>query len=93
MSPEGLVSSYFEQCAALIAPLAAHEVRQYLACGEVEMAFEGLIIELIAAEATPPNFDYDQWKRLGEELGLDQEPVFDSDIWAKFIQWSRSRGT
>ena len=65
--------------------IARNTVRAYLR-GEREVGvFEGLILGLIAAEAKP--FDFDKWRCLGLEMGVDTESVFEADFWCKFEAW------
>ena len=79
------VAAFLEICVAMISASGVSEVRHYLDHDEPEMAFEGLILELIAAEAKP--FDFDKWRCLGLEMGVDTESVFEADFWCKFEAW------
>ena len=56
--------------------------------GEFEMAFEGLLIELITEGKKPKGFNAAEWIALGKEFELDKDSVFDGDIWEKFIEWA-----
>lgn len=52
------------------------------------MAYEGLLIELIKSNKRPDNFDFEQWKSIGEACELDRNGgVFDYEIWSKFLKW------
>ena len=80
----------FEACRHLISVDGAAQVQHYIEHGEHEMAFEGLVLELIAADATPPDFRFDEWEVLARQMGLVQDPVFDGDFWSKFVKWGNS---
>ncbi len=62
-------------------------VMHYFGCAEYEMAFEGLVLDLIKAKRTPPVFDFASWRKLAVEFGLDRESVFDGNFWPKFLDW------
>lgn len=63
------------------------ELKYYCNHAEYEMAFEGLIIELISANKYPQKFDATEWKKVAIAFGLKEESVFDSEIWNKFMNW------
>ncbi|MFP3387635.1 hypothetical protein [Brevibacillus sp. SIMBA_040] len=66
------------------------EVMHFYKHAEYEMAFEGFLIEPISVRRYPSNFDYLEWKELGEYYQLDKDAVFDEFIWEKFMQWGKS---
>jgi len=66
---------------------AVKEAAHFLNHGEYEMAFEGLVLELIAVGLAPSSFDANAWVSLGRELGLEQESVLDGEFWQKFQTW------
>jgi hypothetical protein len=63
------------------------EVKHYFNHSEYEIAFEGLLIELIKLEKYPKDFNFLEWKALGEHFKLDKEFVFDETIWKEFLMW------
>ncbi|NLF45880.1 MAG: hypothetical protein GX581_07375 [Syntrophomonadaceae bacterium] len=71
----------------IISNEAYSEVWHYYEHEEYEMAFEGLLIEFIQEDKYPRDFEKAEWKTLGIEFGLDNNSVFDPDIWNKFISW------
>ena len=56
MDPETEVRSCVEACSNVLPPEGLTEVRHFLDHGEYEMAFEGLVLELIQNDATPAAF-------------------------------------
>lgn len=66
------------------------EVIHYYDHGEYEMAFEGLVIELINANRYPDNFIFYEWMELALEFNLDKESIFDGEFWRKFILWGEA---
>tara|TARA_R100001132_G_scaffold27192_1_gene31385 strand:+ start:11263 stop:11754 length:492 start_codon:yes stop_codon:yes gene_type:complete len=81
------VTGLIESCRGLLDQDGLAEVDHYLNHNEPEMAFEGLLIELIQANKVPDSFDVDQWKRIAQTAGLPAGGVFDEDIWNKFCIW------
>jgi hypothetical protein len=65
-------------------------VMHYLEHGEYEMSFEGLVIELMKLEVYTDGFNFSEWKELGLQFRLNEESVFDSDFWSKFLAWGES---
>ena len=61
----------------------------YLDHGEVEIALEGLIIELMASNEIPIGFRVADLKSLAIDLGLRDDPVLLAmdGRWAKFESW------
>ncbi|MET3195165.1 hypothetical protein [Bacillus sp. OAE603] len=66
---------------------AIKEVEHYYNQGEYEMAFEGLLIELIQIRKYPKRFIFNDWKELSEVYNIENESVFDESIWPKFLKW------
>ena len=62
-------------------------IMHYFDHDEYEMAYEGLLIDLIKANRRPSNFEFGVWRELAVDLGLDRETVFDSRLWPKFLSW------
>ncbi|OPH55975.1 hypothetical protein BC351_29205 [Paenibacillus ferrarius] len=87
---EQKLERYIEASKDLLAVEGIDEVLHYFRHDEYEMAFEGLLIELTNIRKYPSNFDYSEWKELGEHYRLDKEVVFDNSIWEKFIYWGKS---
>jgi hypothetical protein len=63
------------------------EICHYFEHGEYEMAFEGLIIELILKNNDFRDFEKLELRTLGVQFELNKNSVFDFDIWNKFIIW------
>lgn len=63
-------------------------VQHYLDHSEYEMAFEGLFIELMKLNINFTEVELKKYIALGEELGLSEDSVFDSEFWVKFLQYS-----
>ncbi|WP_417387115.1 hypothetical protein [Gimesia sp.] len=81
------VSGLITSCRGLFDKDELAGVDHYLNHNEPEMAFEGLIIELIQANRVPDDFDIAQWKRVAQTAGLPAGGVFDENIWDKFCDW------
>ncbi len=58
-------------------------VSHFLAHDEYEMAYEGLLIEMIKSNYKPSREEADEYLKIGKALGLDKESVFDPDFWKK----------
>ncbi|MET3195190.1 hypothetical protein [Bacillus sp. OAE603] len=86
MKPERL-NEYIISSEEVLDTEAIKEVRHYYNQGEYEMAFEGLLIELIQIRKYPKGFIFHDWKGLGEVYNLNNESVFDASIWSKFLKW------
>lgn len=91
MQIEEKIGVLIQTCADAVSKDGLSEVKHFYDHGEYEMAFEGLVLELIKSDASPPNFDYDEWCMILKELKLDHEAVFDSELWPKFEAWGKSR--
>jgi hypothetical protein len=76
-----------ENAKSIISVRAYAEVCHFYEHGEYEMAFEGLLIELIQSRKHPKNFIKEEWKTLGLQFELDKQSVFDCSIWEKFVNW------
>lgn len=92
MTDEEKVRDLFEECRHLIEDDGASRVSHYIDHNEHEMAFEGLVLELISADATPKNFQFSEWEELARRMRLAEDAVFDGDFWSKFLAWGRTRG-
>lgn len=68
---------------------ALSSVMHYYEHGEYEMAYEGLVLELIRSGKHPAGFDFLEWKNLAVSFNLDNDPVFDGSFWGKFVEWGR----
>lgn len=62
-------------------------VMQYLQHGEYEMAFEGLLIDLINAKFEKQKINIDYYLSLGQVLGLDKNTVFNPNFWNDFVNY------
>jgi hypothetical protein len=78
---------YIEVSKSILMDEAYIEVRHYYDHGEYEMAFEGLVIELVKENKYPQSFVSAEWENLGIEFGLNKESIFDYYFWNKFIEW------
>jgi hypothetical protein len=87
---EQRLEKYISCSKELLTNEAIEAIMHYLSHDEYEMAFEGLLIELINIGQYPTSFIFLDWKELGEHYELDKESVFDELIWEKFIQWCES---
>ncbi len=91
MEPIAKIDGIIRTCRSLLPADAISEVEHYFAHGEHEMAFEGLVIELMRADVVPPAFAYEDWCALARELGLDKDSVFDGEFWTKFVTWGETK--
>ncbi|OMH38970.1 hypothetical protein [Motiliproteus sp. MSK22-1] len=69
------VSSLLNQCRAVLCEDVICEVVHYIKHGEPEIAFEGLLIELMQVDELPQNVDKISCIELGKHLNLDSESV------------------
>ncbi len=83
------LKEYIDSSKDLLATDAVKEIEHYIAHSEYEMAFEGLLIELTKFEKYPLDFNFLQWRALGEHFKLDKESVFNASIWMKFLAWGK----
>lgn len=91
MDTETRVGEIIGACRSILSGDAMEGVDHYDEHGEPEMAFEGLLIELMQADVVPPTYDYDAWCALGRDCGLDEDCVFDAELWTKFVAWGRAK--
>ncbi len=91
MSSESDVAAFVALSKDMIDAEGLREVRHYLNHGEHEMAFEGLVLELIKSDGTPRKFDGAAWLRLAEQLGLREESVWVGDFWTQLTTWVEGR--
>ena len=88
MKPEERIAQLVEESSDLIPKDALAEVRHYIDHDEFEVAFEGLVLELIKSQAKPSQFNYSEWMRLVDDLGLRTESVLVGDFWIRFQEWA-----
>jgi hypothetical protein len=88
--PEKQLERFIISSKEIIANEGIEEIEHFFNHSEYEMAFEGLLIELITVSKYPKGFSFSDWKMLGEHYQLDKETVFDAYIWAKFMKWGKS---
>ena len=91
MTDEEQINRLFEACHDKISAEGAAQVAHYLEHGEPEMALEGLVLELIQADETPPEFVFVVWENLARRMRLNEDPVFDGEFWRKFMDWGKKR--
>ena len=65
-------------------------VQHYIDHDELEMAFEGLFIELMKTKKTV-NIDTSTGKETALFLKLDKETVYDPDFWIKFETFCKEK--
>lgn len=88
MNIENSVGEILKQSRSLLDENSYGEALRYLENGEYEMAYEGLLIELVKNNRYPEGFDFGIWKVVGEACDLDTNGgVFDYEIWSKFLKW------
>lgn len=89
-SPESILAEFIKTVRELIPCDGLEGVAHYFEHDEFEMAYEGLVLELLKSGKYPDNFDYNQWKELAIYYNLDSESVFDGQFWRKFVEWGTS---
>lgn len=62
---------------------ARNSISHFLAYDEYEMAYEGLLIEMINSGYMPSRDEAEEYLKIGRALGLDKESVFDPQFWRK----------
>jgi hypothetical protein len=62
-------------------------VEHYLEHSEFEMAFEGLLLEIMQAFPNGFQADWPYYESLATGLKLDVESVFDGEFWSKFVPY------
>lgn len=89
MNVENQIRELLKQSRNLLDDSTYGEAARYLECGEYEMTFEGMLVELVKSDTYPDSFDFDLWKAVGEACELDSNGgVFDYEIWPKFLKWA-----
>ena len=91
MTSENQIDVIIQACRDILPEDAIKEVDHFFGHGEYEMAFEGLVIELMKADVVPHNYDYDEWCTLMRSLKLDDESSFDGEFWSKFLVWGQTK--
>ena len=87
---EERIGEIIHSCKSIVSEETNKEVRHFYEHGEFEMAFEGLLIDLMKGNKVPQNYDYDQWCNLIKETGLDEETNFVGDLWENFQEWGKA---
>ncbi|MCB9857423.1 MAG: hypothetical protein H6818_17210 [Phycisphaerales bacterium] len=90
MNHEEKVYRLIDQSKDLLAKEGIDEILHFWNHGEVEIAFEGLIVELSKQSKRPQCFDYDEWFGLLTELGLREDSVLVGDLVEVFQDWVES---
>jgi hypothetical protein len=89
MDTEKVISELLNQSRNLLDDSSCNEISRYLESGEHEMAYEGLLVELVKTDRYPKAFNIEVWKSVGEACELDSNGgVFDYEIWPKFLHWA-----
>ncbi len=83
------LENYIALSESLISEDGLQEVKHFFEHDEYEMAFEGLVIELMTINKYPEQYNYEEWKNMALKFGLDKESVFDGEFWNKFEKWGR----
>lgn len=81
------LKNYVDLSRSLISEEGFKEIMHFFNHGEFEMAFEGLVIELMEAKKYPIHYEHQEWKRMGLEFKLDKDCVFDGNFWTTFEKW------
>jgi len=68
-------------------------VKHYLNHDEYEMAFEGLLIDLMERGCGLNDVEWCRYIDIGKKMGLDKESVFDSAFWGKFSDFVRAEAS
>ena len=84
------LKNYIDLSKSLISEEGFEEVMHFFNHGEFEMAFEGLVIELMEVKKYPIQYEHQEWKGMGLEFKLDKDSVFDGDFWIKFEKWGET---
>lgn len=64
-------------------------VMHYVNHDEYEMAYEGLLIDLMSIEFNPKDIDILFCVNIGKEMNLDKESVFNYNFWIDFTEYMR----
>jgi len=87
MNVENQIRELLKQNRNLLDDSAYGEAARYLECGEHEMAYEGMLVEIVKSDRQPDGFDFELWKSVGEACELNSNGgVFDYEIWSKFLK-------
>ncbi|AFS78652.1 hypothetical protein Curi_c16450 [Gottschalkia acidurici 9a] len=89
MNYDMMLGKYISYAERVLPNDELNEVKHYYKHCEYEMALEGLLIELINTGKYPENFKYDKWEELVVYYDLNNESVFNEDIWDKFVLWEK----
>lgn len=81
---ERFIQALLHKFDGLLDSESLESIQHYLDHREYEMAFEGLFIELMKANADLNEGEMETSFKLGQELGLDEDSVFDGNFWEKF---------
>lgn len=84
-----LIQALLNEFSSLLDAESITFVQHYLDHGEYEMAFEGLFIELMKANAQIDKCELEKYFKLGQDLHLDEDSVFDGSFWDKFKEFAR----
>lgn len=82
-----LVRTFTESSSPILTRDGLAEIMRYIEHDEYEIAFEGLVLELMQAGKKPRDFDPETWRNVGVALGLAEESVLLPNFWEKFQIW------
>lgn len=68
-------------------------VEHLLAVGELEMAFESLVLSVMQARLRLEESEWVHLLELARALGLDRESVYDLDFWQSLVTATKDRHT
>ena len=83
------IGIYIEQSKSCLNEEQIDAVLDYYNHGEYEMAFEGLMIELISNNCYPDCFSFTNWLQVGENCKINLYANFDDTIWNRFLEWAQ----
>jgi hypothetical protein len=87
---ESFIKATLSQVSSLLDAETIDSVNHYLDNAEIEMAFEGLYIEIMTQPSTSSLIDFNKSKNAALLLGLDKETVFEPNFWAMFEKFLHS---
>lgn len=63
------------------------KIKSFFLHDEYEMAFEGLVLELIRQDIHPKQKDINHWVSCGKIFDLESKSIFDEDFMTKMKRW------
>lgn len=83
------IGIYIEESRSCLNEEQIEAVLEYYNHGEYEMAFEGLLIELISNNSYPNCFSFENWVQVGKYCKINISANFDDTLWDKFLEWGQ----